>query len=116
MRRFQLVLRLRWSGQAMPCCSQPWHGDPEFQGGTLWLQFVFSVENRSRAHSGVSNDRFSRKASSRKRRNIPSFLKPGERKRIKSQLAQRAKRKKVSRKLDIDPKALPRTGVDHKLL
>jgi small subunit ribosomal protein S21 len=45
-----------------------------------------------------------------------SFLKPGERKRIKSQLAQRAKRKKVSRKLDIDPKALPRTGVDHKLL
>ena len=38
------------------------------------------------------------------------FLKPGERKRLKSKLAQKAKRKKVKRKpADADSKAPPRT-------
>ena len=38
------------------------------------------------------------------------FLKPGERKRLKSKLAQKAKRKKVQRKpADADSKAPPRT-------
>ena len=37
------------------------------------------------------------------------FLKPGERKRLKSKLAQKAKRKKVQRKpADLDSKAPPR--------
>jgi small subunit ribosomal protein S21 len=65
--------------------------------------------NPLKAPFGVSSARFSKEGIIKEVKKHSFFLKPGERRRLKSKLAQKLKRKKVRRyPLESDPKTSPR--------